>query len=499
MLLFNKKILAVAVALAVSGCANLEPRSVQAKSAVDAKKTEVTKEIQTFGLKRISSPAEIPGGLIERVSERSGYGDINFNANGPLSSLITSLASDYSVSYVTEVNRLKIVSLSIKNLNTEAAIKKIAKAAGYIAIIDGKSITITDEASYTFRIPGRLMTGQTSTYNVGGNPLAAGGSSGGGQGGSSGGGSSGSTLQANFLASGRSSPGSDIPTHIRSIAGSKASVSVSPDTGYITVRSNGVALDRVHKFLNEYVYDGNRRADIKLSIIEVTLGEEYNYGIDWNKALDGLGGALNVALSRGATTVQTPSLSLNYTSASITSIINVLKNKTDVNVLTQPNISAMNRVPSLIVDSTSLPYVGQITSNALQNNVTTTAEASFATDGVSLSLVADITSDSEAQISLLPVITGVQDFQTFNLGALGSIVAPTSANKSALMTALVENGQTVILGGIRISNATINRTAIPGNIPTAKSNKTNAKELVILLQSNVIQPKKIDTLVTESL
>ncbi len=492
-------LLALAVSSTLNGCATTEMERESRVSQTVATNTENIKAAApAFGLKRIDSPANIPGGMVERAG--LGRGDVNLTGSGPLSSIVASIARGYSITYVSDVDRNKVISVSLRNLSVRAAIKQIAMNAGYVAIVDGNTITIANEASYTFRIPSRLLNAQISNYNVGGNPLSNNGSSSGGMAGSIGSsGSSGSSVVASFTASGKTNTGADVISHVKAIAGNLSSVSVS-DSGFITVRANGVALERVRKFLNDFVYDGNRRADIRVSVIEVSINDKNAYGIDWTKVLSRVGGSLTVGINGGSSTLVAPSLAINYTSASISSVIDALQTESNVKVLTQPTISAMNRVPAVLFDGSTIPYVGQIMSLSQQTNTSVSATASYATDGVSLSLLADILSDNESQIQLIPVLTSVQEFKTFNLGQLGSIVAPLSVEKHSLMNATVENGQTVILGGIRINNVTGTKTQIPlTKINVGASNNDTAKELVILMQSTVIAPKAVDTLLTETL
>lgn len=515
MLLPNNK-LALAVKLAIGtafvgtlfGCATPETR--MRSEPVTKLKEEAVQQVSSenrgkqFGLKKIDSPSELPGGMVAKYEE--GRGEISINASGTISSIIASVAPGHSVTFLSEVNKSKPVSVSIKGATLQSAVKQIALSAGYLAIIKGNNITIAETGAYTFRVPARLMVMNNSTYSVGGDPsnstinqTSGSGGAGGGSGGA-GGSSSGGGLTAAFVASNTSSAGKDVVAHIQAIAGTLASVSVSADTGHITVRGNAIALERVRAFLEDFVYDGNRRADVRVSVIEVTLNDANSYGIDWTKVLSQFSAAPTIGISGAAASVAAPSLAVNYTSASITSVINALKTSSDVKVLTQPNISAMNRIPAVIFDGSTIPYIGQITSSALQTNVTTTASASYATDGISLSLLADIVSDTEAQISLLPVLTGVANFQSFPIQGLGTIVAPTTVRKHALMTATVENGQTVILGGIRLDSEQRDKTKIPlTEIAVGADNKAKARELVILLQSNVIQPTRNQILVTESL
>ena len=520
MYLFNKKIMGVVSLAALTGCAT-SPQAVVHDKAQAAIAEFAAPAVNNFGLKKVDSVADLPGGFVEKAPPGSGRGDVSITASGKMLGILDAIADNqYTISFVDGVDENKVASVSVRNMSIAAAARQIAANAGYVAITDrdAHSITIAEQAAWTFRIPIRLMQRLSTSYSVGGSSGAAGGAgaaaggtagapggtSGSGPGSVPGGASSG--VPATFNAASTLTTVSNIAIKggidefLQSIAGQNAVVSVSKDTGYITVRGNGAALNRIHKFMNQFVYDNDRRVEIKVSVIEVSLDDSMSYGIDWARVLSPLqNSSATLSLSGGAANIVNPSLTLNFTTASITSVISALQAYTNVAVITQPSITAMNRSPVAIFDGNSIPYVGSVTQSAVLGAVTTGATASFAASGVSLSVMPDILSDSEAQITLAPIVTDITSMQTFNVSG-STITAPQTAEKRILMQTIVHNGETVILGGIRVNKNDNSKTALPlFALPLGGSSDKSAAEVVILLQSTVIAPQHTDTLVAESL
>ncbi len=506
--------LTLACAAAVSGCAGV-PKVEKMKAAVNADMaTEIAavkaeQPQSAYGLKRVARESLVPGAAytVSSVGDDEDRGTTTLRANGALSSIVAGLAksANFSLSWTDEVDRNKPVSLSVSNVSEIAAIRKAAAAAGYVAAFDRESrtVTIAKQAVYTFKLPIQVMQQLDTTFSVGGNPLSTGGS-GGGAGGAAGGGG-GSSLQASFNVNGKvSSNGTSWVEYLSDLAGSNASVSASIEAGYVSVRGNGVALERVRSFLQKFSDNAMRRIEIQASVIDIKLGDEFQYGVDWNKLLNtsarGLSGAFNVGVAGGAATVANPSLSIAYTSATVASIINLLQTKTNVKVVTQPSITTMNRTPAVIFDGVQLPYLGEISTVSQQTSTETSGAVSFVVDGVTLSILPEIMSDTEAQITILPVISSVREFKSFSFGGTNQLVAPVQLSKQALMTAISENGKTVIMGGIRYNSDSATSTLIPATgVPLGMNNNTEAREVAILLRANVVPGKRQNILFAESI
>lgn len=516
---FRLGVIAAACAVLVSGCSSNTKladmketvRSEMATSIATVKEQDAPTK---FGLRHVSKSSDIPGEayVVANVGDDEDRGTVTMQVNGPLSSIVAGLASSasYSLAWSGNIDRNKAVSLSVAGVSEISAIRRVAAAAGYVAVADreARMITIAESGVYTFKLPIQVMQQLDTTFSVGGNPLSTGGGSGGPPGMPGGGGGSGA-LQASFNVNGRvGTNGRNWVDYLREVAGANASISASIETGYVSVRGNGVALERVRGFLQKFADTAMRRVEIQASVIDIALNDEFQFGVDWSRLFAGgigaLGGAVNIGVSGGAAAMQaaggTPSLSLAYTSSNISSIINFLKTKTDIKVITQPSITAMNRTPAVIFDGVQIPYLGSISTTAQQVSTTTSAEASFVVDGVNLSILPEIMSDTEAQITILPVVSGVREFKTFDIGQGAQIVAPVQLSKQALMTAMAENGKTVVLGGIRYTSDGGIAKQLPGvNVPIGKTDTTVAREVAILIRANVVPGKRHNILFAESI
>jgi hypothetical protein len=101
------------------------------------------------------------------------------------------------------------------------------------------------------------------------------------------------------------------------------------------------------------------------------------------------------------------------------------------------------------------------------------------------------------QITLIPVLSSVLSFQTFQLGSGGSLTAPQQATKQSFMKVMAESGKTLILGGIRIQ--TDNKADTPAPMILGNTNRTKStEEIVILMRATVLPAADFDPLVGEA-
>jgi len=108
-----------------------------------------------------------------------------------------------------------------------------------------------------------------------------------------------------------------------------------------------------------------------------------------------------------------------------------------------------------------------------------------------------IIDDRHVQITLVPVLSNVLSFQTFQLGSGGTLTAPQQATKQSFMKVMAESGKTLILGGIRYSTDSKTDTPAPLLLGNTTRSKT-AQEIVILMRATVLPAADFDPLVGES-
>lgn len=513
----KKMTLAVLTALLAQGCAT---PSLTGSQAVNTAHGSANQEIQKF--EKTSRPAAIVREIAEPVSSFKRTetarirGDVNVKASAaPFAPVVSELAkrAGYSVAFSDGVDLNRKVTLEFSDALFEDAVRMSAFLAGYAAVIDKnrRTIMVSETATYVYKLPAGVFSTLQAQYSVGGNPANA--SSSGGQGG---GGSGGTSLKAEFSVQGKEGNDSQgLAKFVQELAGDKSEVMVN-DTGLITVRGNAQSLRRVTEFIEMFAKDAMTQVEIEASVIEVSLTNEFELGIQWNKVIQnastGLFAGSTAAIAQatvdaatGGTTkglieqlaakaVGSGGLGAYRVGVNASTLIRALSNFTDVKVVSQPKLMSMNNVPATFFDGTQLPYLGSVQQSAGTSDnqkPTVTGTVAFAIDGVSFSVVPSVLDDKTVQITLIPVLSSVHGFSEFLDGALK---APHQANKQTYMRVLAESDKTLILGGIRYSSE---QAATSTGTSTGKKNI--AKEIVILLRANVVPAPKFNPIVSESI
>lgn len=254
------------------------------------------------------------------------------------------------------------------------------------------------------------------------------------------------------------------------------------------------------------------QVEIEASIVEVSLTDQFELGIDWSRVIDPKSisgstgelalGAVNSTVQQftGVTGTAAPSLTAAFTSQNISAVVNALRKVTDAKVVSNPRILAVNNTPATFFDGTQLPYLGELTATGGTSDVAAqlSGSASYAVDGISFSVQPSVIDESRVQLTLVPVLSSVLGFEQFKLGSDGGMItAPHQANKQSIMKVIAETGKTLILGGIRYSVDQKTSTPAPLFLG-AKSRTKAAKEIVILMRATVLPSSDYDPLVGQS-
>lgn len=487
----RKTILALSALTILAGCA--VPTFTQRQA--EQKATEKTAGAsQDFAARaNVGAVREVTGPVVDfkRSAPAVKRGDINLKAAGaPFGPLVSDLGkrAGYSVSYVDNVDVSRRVTVDFNNAAFEDAVRTTAFLAGYVAVIDKerRSIMVSESATYTFKLPSGVFTALQAAYDIGGDPSSS--NSGGGKGGSGG-----SNLKAKFDISGKEGQaGAALAKLLTDMAGPTGKV-VYAESGYVTVTAGAQALRRVSDLLKKVSVEALTQVDIEASIVEVSLGNEFNAGINWQKVIDRASSSLQLATNPGD--ILNSALTLTRTGASSTSIIQALQRYTDVRIVSQPRLFSMNNTPANFAEVTQYPYLGSLeqTTAATGGAPTVSGSLSFAIDGVMFSVVPSVIDERNVQISLLPVLSSIGNRNDFDLGS-SKLTAYVQNNKQSFMRVMAESGKTIILGGIRTGSEKAETS-----LGAATSSSKTAKEVVILLRANAIVPRSYDPVVAESL
>ena len=448
-------------------------------------------------------------------------GPLTLNAvKAPFGPLIAEAArtNGYSVMFADNVDVNRRVTIALDGAEVVEGLRMLAFLAGYVAVVNqaDRTVIVSDTATFTYKVPPHLLQKLQAAYQVGGDPVSNEGGGGGAAGSAP---SISSNMSAEFIVSGEAGVNADsVRALITNLAGPNAEVMVS-DTGLISVRANAQAQRRVHNFLKSYVQDAMSQVEIEASIVEVSLNDEFELGIDWSRVIDpkSISGSVGrLTLGAVGNNIQpvgslvnpqllaAPTLTATFTTQNISTIVSALRKVTDAKVVSNPRILAVNNSPATFFDGTQLPYLGSVTATPTSagGSLTTTqvtGSASYAVDGISFSVQPSIIDDNRVQITLVPVLSSVLAFEELDLGnGQGKLTAPRQANKQSFMKVVAESGKTLILGGIRYSVDQKTSTPAPFFLG-GKQRTKGAKEIVILMRATVLRAEEFDPLVAEAI
>lgn len=303
----------------------------------------------------------------------------------------------------------------------------------------------------------------------------------------------------------------DLKDTLTSIVGAEngRNVVTNPYSGIVVVKAMPDELQMVREVLQKADLIMQRQVILEAKILEVTLSEGYEQGIEWS-AISKIGngkkadGSQESFITNGlaARDITNTSLEGVFSAAltldDFTGVIQLLGTQGNVQVLSSPRISTVNNQKAVIKVGTDEFFVTDI--DVSDNTASSTTGTSSSTDveltpffsGISLDVTPQIGDDGVIILHVHPSISEVQD-QT-KVVALGdrSLTLPLALSTIRETDSVIsaENGQIVVIGGL-IQNANEEgqaSTPILGDIPVLgelfkqKKQAGTKSELVILLK-----------------
>jgi len=401
-----------------------------------------------------------------------------------------------------------------------------------------------------------LQTAISVDFTAGGdvfgaNNISGGGGSGSGGGGSSGGGggNGGNILRGDFTLTGTSGQNSDpyeqLEQMLNTIVGkhegaakpakpgllssSMPEVSGRPMyalnrmTGTLFVRGKPSQVQAVTRLVNLYKNVLQRQILIEAQILDVSLNDTHQYGVDWSllrnrvaSSYTGSGGQQLGGVDSfipGATnpprTVTLPpintgaigrSFGLAYAGNTFDVALNLLRQFGTVRVLSNPTLRAKNAHPALINVGTNTRFVSQsaVTINNLGGSATTTANVvtDSVFDGVMVGVIPFIGDDGIINLTIHPIETEVDanSLVLQDVGAGNRISLPVVDFKGMTTSLSLRDGDTVMLGGLIDEKAASGGDGLPwlsrlpgiGSLFGARNHNSTTRELVIVLTVHIL-------------
>ncbi|MBN1378708.1 MAG: pilus (MSHA type) biogenesis protein MshL [Gammaproteobacteria bacterium] len=295
-----------------------------------------------------------------------------------------------------------------------------------------------------------------------------------------------------------------------------SNIVINRESGLISVRANSKQHADVQAFIDQVLTSVQRQVLIEATVVEVTLSDGYQAGVDW-AAIDNGSGVFDSTLSAeqavlGNNLATPPTFLLNYTDPDsngrqLSAAVRLLSQYGDVKVLSSPKIMAMNNQTSILkVVDNRVYFTIDVDISQNQTQSLTTYETNIHTVpvGLVLSLVPSISDSEEVILNIRPTISRILRFVNDPNPVLkdADVQSPIPEIQVREMESVLRlnNGQIAVIGGLMQDSISKTTDGVPGlsRVPGLgeafkyRDNQTQKNELVIFLRTTVIKEPSLD-------
>jgi len=280
-----------------------------------------------------------------------------------------------------------------------------------------------------------------------------------------------------------------------------ASVIVNRETGIVNVRATARQHAKVREFIDRVAAAARRQVMIEATIVEVSLSDTYQQGIDWSRlagpqiSISGPQLGANVGNSR------TP-FSITYQSANLAIDVNLLEAFGSVKVLSSPRLSVLNNQTAMLKVVDEFVYfevkAETVSTANVDSRTTFTTTPKSVSVGMVMSITPQIAETGEITLNVRPTISSISDLKEDPNPDLAAAnvrnLVPQIRTREIESVLRLRSGQVAVLGGLMEDRVdyTTGRLPAVGSIPllgelfTKRDNAVEKTELVIFLRPVVV-------------
>lgn len=297
--------------------------------------------------------------------------------------------------------------------------------------------------------------------------------------------------------------------------GEGRAVITSPQAGLVTVRAYPKELKAVREFLDQSGEHLKRQVVLEARILEVSLNEGYEQGVDWsglsaswdgNKGITGGGSLLDSPIASTPNQIFRAlggGAGFTISDGNFNVAVSLLKTQGDVNTLSSPRVTATNNQKAVIKVGTDEYFVTNASTTTTTSGnsapiVTPNVELTPFFSGIALDVTPQIDEAGRVLLHIHPsVIDTEEQNKTINVGTADPLVLPLakSAIRESDTVVQANNGDIIVIGGLMKTDKQeiVSKVPLLGDIPwvgeafTNRRESTKKVELVILLKPTVVE------------
>ena len=222
-------------------------------------------------------------------------------------------------------------------------------------------------------------------------------------------------------------------------------------------------------------------------IAEVTLNDDLKYGLRWFFENGGM--KISVTdVAKGVAAATLPGFNWSYATDNIQVTLNALSSITDVNVISAPTIMALNNQKAVLQVGDQVPIATrQVVDQTIGSSPVVSVE--MKDTGVILTVTPRINNAGRVMLDIEQEVSNVT--KTTSSG----IDSPTIQQRKIQTRVLVNDGESLALGGLIQSRNNVDRTQVPilgdipiiGNVFKQKTDSIGRTELIIFIRPHVVR------------
>lgn len=288
--------------------------------------------------------------------------------------------------------------------------------------------------------------------------------------------------------------------------GSERMVVVTPQAGLVTVRGMPEEIAAVKAYLGQSEQHLQRQVVLEAKIIEVTLNDEYQQGINWQNAMMNLRNTSvnfntsGVVASNAVTSSLGGVTAISFNNADFNGVINLLETQGNAQVLSSPRVTAMNNQKAVIKVGQDEYFVTNVSSDTIVGVGGTTSSPNISLQpffsGIALDVTPQIDQSGSVILHVHPSVTETAEQNKTIRFSDEQIVLPLAQSNIRESDTIIRarSGEIVVIGGLMqtVTSDSESRTPVLSAIPllgklfTSVNKVEKKKELVILLKPTVV-------------
>lgn len=305
------------------------------------------------------------------------------------------------------------------------------------------------------------------------------------------------------------------PTSL-SFARNGKTLMIHPDSGLVVLGADPGTHKRVDAYLQELRRRNRRQVLLEARIVEVTLGNDSQIGVDWNGLLSagaasgGTGTDIRGTFATGATSntnvdAATEGLAkLVVQNARIAATLSALAREGRLQVLSSPRISTLNNQKAIlrVVREEAFFLQNSQTTASGSGPVTTTVNITpmVVPVGIVLDILPQIADDNTVTLAVNPSISEIVAVRSLVVQGVGnsggaSATLPVVDRRDLDAVVRLKSGETLVLAGIIRSKEGVDDRGVPwirkipflGNFFTKKEKTKTHTELAIFITPTLIE------------